>query len=102
MGLSEALESLRLELDDSREKSRGQRVRFRAEQITLTVQAVARTEKKVGGKLRWWLVEAGTDRTAGQEATQTLELTLTPELFDDAGKLVGPLDVSGQQPEPGR
>jgi hypothetical protein len=102
VGLATALEALRQELDEAWRESQGQRVRFRAEQVTLTVQAVARTENKVGGKLRWWVVEAGADRTAGREATQTLELTLTPQLFDDAGKLVGPLDVSGQQPQPGK
>jgi Trypsin-co-occurring domain 2 len=102
VGLAKALEALRQELDDAWRESQDQRVRFRASQITLTVQAVARTEKKAGGKLRWWIVEAGADHTAGQEATQTLELTLTPELFDDAGQLVGPLDVRGQQPEPGK
>ena len=103
VGLAKALEALRQELDDAWRESqgRGKRVRFRASQITLTVQAVARTEKKTGGKLRWWVVEAGADRTTGREATQTLELTLTPQLFDDDGKLVEPLDVSGQQPEPG-
>jgi hypothetical protein len=100
VGLAKALEALRQELDAWRE-SQDQRVRFRAAQITLTVPAVARTEKKAGGKLRWWVVGAGADRTAGWEATQTLELTLTPELFD-AGKLVGPLDVGGQQPQPGK
>ena len=102
VGLAAALEALREELDGAWRGSQDQRVRFRASQITLTVQAVARTEKKAGGKLRWWVVEAGADRTTGREATQTLELTLIPELFDDAGKLVGPLDVGGQQPEPGR
>jgi hypothetical protein len=102
VGLAAAIEALRQELDEAWRESQDQQVRFRASQITLTVQAVARTEKKAGGKLRWWVVEAGADRTAGQEATQTLELTLIPELFDDAGKFVGPLDVSGQQPEPGK
>jgi len=102
VGLAKALEALRQDLEEAWRESQNQRVRFRASEITLTVQAVARTEQKVGGKLRWWVVEAGADRTAGREATQTLELTLSPQLFDDAGKFVGPLDVSGQQPQPGK
>jgi hypothetical protein len=102
VGLAAALEALRQELDDAWRESQGQRVRFRASQITLSVQAVVRTDNSVGAKLRWWVVEADTEHKAGREATQTLELTLTPELFDDTGKLVGPLDVKGQQPEPGK
>src|SRR5664279_4022138 len=93
VGLAAALEALRQELDEAWRESKDQHVRFRAEQVLLTVQAVARTENKVGGKLRWWVVEAGADRMAGREATQTLELTLSPQLFDDTGKLIGPLDV---------
>jgi hypothetical protein len=102
VGLAVALEALRQELDDAWRESQGKRVRFRASQVTLSVQAVVRSDNSMGGKLRWWVVEAGAERTAGQEATQTLELTLTPELFDEDGKLVGPLDVSGQQSEPGK
>jgi len=66
----------------------------------MTVQAVTRTETKGVGKLRWYLIEAGGEGTAGKETTQTLVLTLTPSLYDDTGQ-PGPLDVGGDQPEPG-
>jgi hypothetical protein len=102
VGLAAALKALRQELDDAWLESQGQHVRFRASQVTLSVQAVVRSDHSMGGKLRWWIVEAGAKRTAGQEATQTLELTLTPGLFDDAGNYVGPLDVKGQQGERGK
>jgi Trypsin-co-occurring domain 2 len=94
VGLAAALEALRQELDETWRASQGQSVRFRASQITLSVQAVARTDESMGGKLRWWVVEAGADRNSGSEATQTLELTLTPEFFDDAGEPVEPLFLS--------
>jgi len=52
------------------------------------------------GKIRWWLVEAGAAVKSGQERTQTLTLTLTPLLCDEAGRPV-PLDVDAAQPVPG-
>jgi len=99
--LSMALEALRQELEDAWTKGRTERVRFRVSDVTLTVQTIARRENKVGGKLRWWVIEGGGDHTAAKETTQTLVLTLTPNLYDDAGQS-GPLDVGGDQPTPGR
>jgi hypothetical protein len=46
------------------------------------------------------LEEAGGGVAAGTERTQTLVLTLTPGLYDAQGNLK-PLDVAGQQPQPG-
>ncbi len=99
--LSAALEALRQELEEAWAASQGRRVRFRASEITMTVQVMARRENKVGGKLRWWVLEGGADRNTARELTQTLVLTLTPQLYDDAGQ-PGPLDVSAEQAEPGR
>ncbi|QNG36299.1 hypothetical protein F1C76_06575 [Geodermatophilaceae bacterium NBWT11] len=101
LGLSDALEGLREELEQAWVNSRGARVRFRAEKVTVKVEALARTDTKAGGKVRWWLIEAGADRSSAGQATQTLELTLTPQLYDDSDE-PGPLDVSGEQDQPGR
>lgn len=101
VGLADALEGLRQELEQAWTDSRGRRVRFRAEAVTVKVEVQARTDTKLGGKVRWWVVEAAADRGTGRQATQTLELTLTPQLYDEDGKF-GPLDVGGQQGEPGR
>jgi len=99
-GLSAALEGLRAELESTWEKSAGKAIRFRIGEVTLTLEAVARRDAKGGGKIRWWLIEAGGDVTAGKETTQTLVLKLTPGLHDAQGKLL-PLDVAGNQPQPG-
>jgi hypothetical protein len=99
--LSAALEALREQLEDAWAAGQGRRVRFRVSDVTLTVQVAARAENKVGGKLRWWVLEGGGEHSSAHEATQTLVLTLTPGLYDDAGP-PAPLDVSGQQAEPGR
>ncbi len=96
--LATALESLRNELEQAYEQGKDRLVRFRVTDVTLTVQAVARREKEGGGKLRWWLIEAGGQASAANETTQTLVLTLTPGLYD--GSEPGPLDVHGREAEP--
>lgn len=101
MGLSSALEGLREELESAWAESAGKTVRFRVSEVTLTLNAVARRDVEGSGKIRWWLIEAGGGVTAGTETTQTLVLTLTPGLYDTQGNL-GPLDVSGEQRQPGR
>jgi hypothetical protein len=101
LGLSDALEGLRQELEQAWVNSRGSRVRFRAEAVKVTVEAVVRTDDKLGGKVRWWLLEAGANHDRSRETTQTLELTLTPQLYDDSDQ-PGPLDVAAEQDQPGR
>jgi Trypsin-co-occurring domain 2 len=101
VGLASALEVLRSELETAWKAGEGRHVRFHASELTVTLQTVARREREGGGKLRWYVIEAGGGAKAAAEATQTLELTLTPVLYDEHGKAVGPLDVHGQQSEPG-
>lgn len=100
MGLSAALEGLREELESTWEKSAGKAIRFRVGEATLTLEMVARRDTQGGGKIRWWLIEAGGDVKAGRETTQTLVLKLTPGLYDAQGN-PRPLDVAGDQPQPG-
>jgi hypothetical protein len=100
LGLSAALEGLRGELESAWEKGAGKPIRFRVSEVTLTLEAVARRDTQGGGKIRWWLIEAGGDVTAGKETTQTLVLSLTPGLYDAQGNL-RPLDVVGDQAQPG-
>lgn len=87
MGLSTALEGLREELESVWEQSRDRPVSIVVDQVTLTLEAVARREAEGSGKIRWWLVEAGGGVTAGAERTQTLVLTLTPRLRDEEGRI---------------
>jgi hypothetical protein len=100
VGLASALEALREELESAWSAGQGRRVRFRASEATLTVETVARRDRDGSGKIRWWLVEAGAAVKSGQERTQTLTLTLTPLMYDEAGRSV-PLDVDAAQPVPG-
>jgi hypothetical protein len=100
IGLSSALEALRQELCEAWVAGADARIRFRVSDVTLVVEVVARRETTTGGKLRWWLFEAAADRTHGSEMTHTLTLQLTPQIRDHAGGY-GPLDVHGEQDQPG-
>ena len=100
VGLSSALEGLREELETAWAAGAGRAVRFRVSEVTMTIEAVARREREGGGKIRWWVIEAGGGGKAGTDATQTLVLTLTPGLYDETGKS-SPLDVAADQSEPG-
>jgi hypothetical protein len=97
--VSSALEGLRTELEEAWLASQGRRVRFRVSAVTLTIQAVARREIEGGGKVRWYLIEAGGEARSARESTQTLVLTLTPSFYDESGKQ-SPLDVHGEEPTP--
>jgi hypothetical protein len=57
--LASALDVRRAELELAWRASERSAIRFRVNAVTLTVQAVARVENKVGGKVRWWLVVGG-------------------------------------------
>jgi hypothetical protein len=84
VGLSSAIEALRQELDAALSAGGREGIRFRVSDVTLTLQVVARRETKGGGKLRWWVLEAGGEQARGKETTQTLTLKLTPLLPDAA------------------
>lgn len=100
VGLASALEALREELESAWNAGQNRRVRFGASEATLTVEMVARQDRDGSGKIRWWLVEAGAAVKSGRERTQTLTLTLTPLMYDEAGRSV-PLEVDAVQPVPG-
>jgi hypothetical protein len=99
VGLSTALDGLREELENAWKDSAGHLIRFRVNEVTLTLEAVVRTDKELGGKIRWWLVEAGAGGRTGTEVTQKLELTLKPGVYGQDGK-PAPLDVEDEQARP--
>jgi NTP-dependent ternary system trypsin peptidase co-occuring protein len=79
VALSEALDALREGLERFWAESEGRDLRIRVDDVTLTLQVVARREKEGGGKVRWWVIEAGADVKTESETMQTLVLKLTPE-----------------------
>ena len=99
LGLAAALEALRDDLQSAWRAGQGRQVRFRASEVTLQLETVARLDKDGSGKIRWYVVEAGGGVKSGSERTQKLTLTLTPLVYDEQGKPV-PLEVAGNQPTP--
>jgi hypothetical protein len=99
--LSSALEALRNELDAAWQSSQGHRVRFRASQVTLTLETVIRSDKDASAGFHWYVLQAGGGVKSGTQFTQTVVLTLTPGLYDEHGN-ASPLDVADDQLQPGR
>jgi Trypsin-co-occurring domain 2 len=101
LALSAVLEGLRSELEDAWRTSEGRPVRFRASDVTLTVETVFSKDKDASGRIRWWIVEAGGGARSGKQRSQTLVLKLTPGLYADDGAPPQPLDVGDEQASPG-
>lgn len=97
--VADAIELLRDELEAALAKGVGRPVQFRIPDVTLTVSVVAGKSKDAVGKIRWWVIEAGGSGKWSHEATQTLVLTLHPELVKPDGTRV-PLDVGAEDTEP--
>ena len=58
LGLSAALEGLREELEEAWRSSQGRPVRFRATDVTLTLETVLTRETEGSGRIRWWLIRS--------------------------------------------
>jgi Trypsin-co-occurring domain 2 len=99
--VSAAIELLREELEEAWEAGAGRAVQFGVDDITLTLSMVATRKKGLGGKIRWWVVEAGGDASSERAATQTMVLTLKPALVDDKGNRWS-MQVAGKQQSPGK
>ena len=74
IGLSQAIETLRLELSEAQASGREGEVRFELETVDLEL-SVAVT-KDANGKVGWKILEAG--GSVGTEHTQTIRLSLKP------------------------
>ena len=74
IGLSQAIETLRLELSEAQASGRDGEVRFGLETVDLEL-SVAVT-KDANGKVGWKILEAG--GSVGTERTQTIRLSLKP------------------------
>lgn len=75
MDVSAALEALRAELEEAWRSGAGQKVQFGIDEISLTLSGVATGKKAGGGKIRWYVVEAGGDVSHEESTTQTLVLS---------------------------
>jgi hypothetical protein len=102
VSVAEAIERLREELESALAAGRGRAVQFGVGEVTLTLNVVAERSRDASAKIRWWLVEAGGGVGSSSQVTQTLVLTLRPQLVDEHGAraelLVGAEDVEDEGP----
>jgi Trypsin-co-occurring domain 2 len=99
--VSSALEALRAELEEAWRSGTKHQVQFGIDEISLTLTVVASGKMAGGGKIRWYVIEAGGDVSHEKSSTQTLVLKLKPALVDPGTGRTWPLQVSGDQTEKG-
>lgn len=94
IGLSQAIETLRMELSEAQASGRDGEVRFGLETVDLEL-SVAVT-KDANGKVGWKILEAG--GSVGTERTQTIRLSLKPLSGDTASakETAGGIVISGE------
>ncbi|RBQ16007.1 hypothetical protein DP939_32340 [Spongiactinospora rosea] len=91
--LSRVVQELRGELTKAMQAAEGEPLRFGVGPVELEVTMVITREEAAGGKVRFWVLEAGADAKETDERTHRVTLTLTPE-FEG-----GPMRVGGAAEE---
>jgi Trypsin-co-occurring domain 2 len=103
VGMSEALEGLRYELQRAAYLGRPQQLRFKPGPIEVTFEAAVTSAGKAKAGVRWWLIEAGAEGSLESAQTQKIKLTLNPVFFDATGQpteqLVDDIDEPSQVQE---
>lgn len=101
IGLAEAIASLRQELDEARRVGEGNRVQFAVGAVDLEFTVEVGREGGVGGKVRFWVVEAGAEGKLTSSSTQVVKVHLEP--IDTVTKTqVLVAETEGQQRDPSK
>jgi hypothetical protein len=100
LGLASVVRQLRAELNEALAEADGERLRFELGPVELSLKVTIGREVAPGAKIRFWVIEAGTDAKVSREAVQDIKLVLSPRDVTAAlgpdGKPVPPL-ISGKQ-----
>lgn len=78
LDLASVLRQLRAELDEAMDAAEGERLRFELGQVDVSLTVTVGREAAPGAKIRFWVVEAGTDAKISHEAVQEIKLALVP------------------------
>jgi hypothetical protein len=78
--LASVIRDLREELERAIAAGRDEQLRFELGPIELEVAVVVKQSNGNNGKVSFWVVGAGGDRTNESATTQRIKLTLTPRL----------------------
>jgi len=76
--LAQAIAMLREELSEAMAEGAGKSVRFNVGPVDLEFQVEVGREGGVGGKVRFWVVEAGAEGKLSSTSTQTVKIHLEP------------------------
>jgi hypothetical protein len=78
--LAQVIRELRSELDEAIADGVGRQLRFEVGPIELEMTVAISREASAGGKVKFWVVEAGGQGKLGDVITQRIKLTLEPKL----------------------
>lgn len=92
--LAEVVRRLREDLAEAMAAGQDEELRFELGPIELELTVAVRKEARPGAKVKFWVVELGTDVTAASDSTQRIKLTLTPRMRGQPGRAP---DISGDQ-----
>ena len=76
--LASVIRQLRAELNEALDDAEGARLRFELGPVQVSLTVTVGREAAPGAKIRFWVVEAGSDASFSREAVQQIQLMLTP------------------------
>jgi hypothetical protein len=76
--LASVVRQLRSELNEALADAQGERLRFELGPVHVALSVTVGREGGAGGKVRFWVVDAGADAKLSREAVQEIKLVLTP------------------------
>lgn len=84
--IAELIGQLRSELTSAMDSGSGADLRFELGPVELELTVAVSKEAAPGAKVRFWVVEAGTDLKVGSSTTQKIKLKLDPRLVGQPGR----------------
>lgn len=88
IGLSEAVNTIRDELDQLRREATSEGIRFGVDTVEVEFEVAVTRNGGVDGKVRVWVVEAGVNASLEKITTHRVKVALAPGTED------GPLEIS--------
>lgn len=76
--LASVVRQLRAELNEAMDDGDGERLRFELGPVELSLTVTVGREAAPGARIRFWVIEAGTDAKVSRQAVQDIKLVLTP------------------------
>src|SRR5690242_19859342 len=95
--LADLIGDLRTELTKARAKSANEELQFEVGPVELELSVVVSREGGPTAKVKFFVVEVGGGATLGEKNTQTLKITLTPQLSGGRKAYVGGSQQEGER-----